>query len=88
MSALIIDMMGSRGNFFSAYHKCIAEIKKSNMVYKISDFNKEALRSYEDFWRVYDRDFDFRTDEERAEDRKNATREKMTLEDKQAIAFL
>ena len=84
----LIDMMGSRGNFFEVYHRCIAEIKRSDMVHKISDFNNEALKSYEDFWRVYDRDFDFRTDEERAEDRKNATREKMTEEDRQVIIFL
>ncbi len=63
----VIEMTGPRGNIFEYYHKCKAAVLKFGKSDALKEFNKEALQSYEDFFRVYDRDFyfDSRTQEEK-----------------------
>jgi len=57
---------------------------------QVEEFNKEALKSYDDFFRVYDRDFDFRTQEEKdiAKFRKNNNRQKLTEEERLLLFWM
>ncbi|HPG30411.1 MAG TPA: hypothetical protein PKY81_07430 [bacterium] len=86
----IIETYGPRGSIFEYHHICKADILKEYGMEQVEEFNKEALKSYDDFFRVYDRDFDFRTQEEKdiAKFRKNNNRQKLTEEERLLLFWM